>query len=138
MLRAYGFLRRVFEVFERFETPVDVVTTSEVSVSVTIDDRHAIDGIVAELRAFADVASETGMAIVSAVGEGLRRDARLAAQVIGALEGLPLAMVSQGGSRTNVTVVLPETDSLAAMQRLHRRFFEPEAAGAEREAVAIA
>jgi len=138
MLMAYGFLRRVFEVFERFCTPVDVVTTSEVSVSVTIDDRHAIDGIVSELRAFADVQSETGMAIVSAVGEGLRRDARLAAQVLGALEGLPLAMVSQGGSRTNVTVVLPEADVVTAMQRLHRRFFEPEAKGAGREALASA
>jgi aspartate kinase len=138
MLMAYGFLRRVFEVFERFETPVDVVTTSEVSVSVTIDDRHAIEGIVAELRAFAEVACETGMAIVSAVGEGLRLDARLAAQVIGALEGLPLAMVSQGGSRTNVTVVLPEADAVTAMQRLHRRFFEPEGKGAERSALATA
>ena len=130
---AYGFLRRVFEVFERFETPVDVVTTSEVSVSVTIDDRHAIEGIVAELRAFADVGCETGMAIVSAVGEGLRQDARLAAQVIGALEGLPLAMVSQGGSRKNVTVVLPEAEAVMAMLRLHRRFFEPEPAAAERQ-----
>ena len=135
MLMAYGFLRRVFEVFERFETPVDVVTTSEVSVSVAIGDRHAIDGIVAELRGFADVTSETGMAIVSAVGEGLRRDARLSAQVIAALEGLPLAMVSQGGSRKNVTVVLPEADATTAMQRLHRRFFEP-GATAPRETLA--
>jgi aspartate kinase len=138
MLMAYGFLRRVFEVFERFRTPVDVVTTSEVSVSVTIDDRHAIEAIAAELRAFADVTCEAGMAILSAVGEGLRRDARLAAQVIGALEGLPLAMVSQGGSRTNVTVVLPEADAVTAMRRLHRRFFEPEPAGAEHEALATA
>ena len=138
MLMAYGFLRRVFEVFERFATPVDVVTTSEVSVSVTIDDRHAIEGIVAELRVFADVSCETGMAIVSAVGEGLRRDARLAAQVIGALEGLPLAMVSQGGSRKNVTVVLPEAEAAVAMQRLHRRFFEPEPAAAARAALATA
>jgi aspartate kinase len=138
MLMAYGFLRRVFEVFERFETPVDVVTTSEVSVSVTIDDRHAIEAIANELRAFADVTCESGMAIVSAVGEGLRRDARLAAQVIGALEGLPLAMVSQGGSRTNVTVVLPEADAVTAMQRLHRRFFEPESAAADRAALATA
>jgi aspartate kinase len=138
MLMAYGFLRRVFEVFERFRTPVDVVTTSEVSVSVTIDDRHAIEAIAAELRAFADVTCEAGMAILSAVGEGLRRDARLAAQVIGALEGLPLAMVSQGGSRTNVTVVLPEADAVTAMRRLHRRFFEPEPADAEHEALATA
>lgn len=138
MLMAHGFLRRVFEVFERFETPVDVVTTSEVSVSVTIDDRHAIDGIVAELRGFADVTAEPGMAIVSAVGEGLRRDARISAQVIAALEGLPLAMVSQGGSRKNVTVVLPDADATAAMRRLHRRFFETEPQAAPRNALATA
>jgi aspartate kinase len=138
MLMAYGFLRRVFEVFERFATPVDVVTTSEVSVSVTIDDRHAIDAIAAELRAFADVTCESGMAIVSAVGEGLRQDARLAAQVIGALEGLPLAMVSQGGSRKNVTVVLPEADAVTAMRRLHARFFERGTTADERAALATA
>jgi aspartate kinase len=130
MLMAYGFLRRVFEVFERFRTPVDVVTTSEVSVSVTIDDRRALDAIVAELSAFADVACEDGMAIVCAVGESLRGDARLATRVLGALEGLPLAMVSQGGSRKNITVVLRDEDVKAAMERLHRRFFEGETASA--------
>ena len=132
MLMAYGFLRRVFEVFERFRTPVDVVTTSEVSVSVTIDDRRALDGIVGELRAFADVSRDDGMAIVCAVGERLRGDAQLATRILGALEGLPLAMVSQGGSRTNITVVLPDALVKEAMESLHRRFFEaspdPEAA----------
>jgi aspartate kinase len=138
MLMAYGFLRRVFEVFERFRTPVDVVTTSEVSVSVTIDDRRALDGIVAELSAFADVVTEDGMAIVCAVGERLRTDARLATLVLGALEGLPLAMVSQGGSRKNITVVLRDADAPAAMERLHRRFFGGESASAGREALATA
>jgi aspartate kinase len=138
MLMAYGFLRRVFEVFERFRTPVDVVTTSEVSVSVTIDDRRALDGIVAELSAFADVSSEEGMAIVCAVGERLRTDPRLATRVLGALEGLPLAMVSQGGSRKNITVVLRDADAPAAMERLHRRFFESGAAPTAREARATA
>ena len=138
MLMAYGFLRRVFEVFERFRTPVDVVTTSEVSVSVTVDDRRALEGIVTELRAFADVACEDGMAIVCAVGERLRTDPRLATRVLGALEGLPLAMVSHGGSRKNVTVVLRDADAPAAMERLHRRFFEGEAAPAERETLASA
>jgi aspartate kinase len=131
MLMAYGFLRRVFEVFERFRTPVDVVTTSEVSVSVTIDDRRALDGIVAELRGFADVSCEDGMAIVCAVGERLRGDAKLATRILGALEGLPLAMVSQGGSRTNITVVLPEAHVKEAMESLHRRFFGPEPAPRE-------
>jgi aspartate kinase len=103
---------------------VDVVTTSEVSVSVTIDDRRALDAIVAELSAFADVSCEDGMAIVCAVGETLRRDTSLATRVLGALEGLPLAMVSQGGSRKNITVVLHDDDVKGAMERLHRRFFE--------------
>ncbi len=138
MLMAYGFLRRVFEVFERHKTAVDVVTTSEVSVSVTIDDRRALASIVAELQAFADVICEEGLSIVCAVGEALRRDARLATQVIGALSGLPLAMVSQGGSRKNVTVVLRDADAAVAMQRLHRRFFEPESTPTECEALATA
>jgi len=124
MLMAYGFLRRVFEVFERYCTPVDVVTTSEVSVSVTIDDRRAHDRIVADLSEFAEVSSEEGMAIVCAVGEGLRRDASLATRVLGALEGLPLVMVSQGGSRQNITAVLRDRDVARAMEQLHRRFFE--------------
>jgi aspartate kinase len=136
MLMAYGFLRRVFEVFERFRTSVDVVTTSEVSVSVTIDDRRSLDGILAELRAFADVSCEEGMAIVCAVGERLRADAHLATRVLSALDGIPLAMVSQGGSRKNITVVLRETDVPAAMRRLHGRFFE--GAPREREALASA
>jgi aspartate kinase len=127
MLMAYGFLRRVFEVFERYRTPVDVVTTSEVSVSVTIDDRGALDAIVADLAEFAEVTSEDGMAIVCAVGDGLRRDPRLATQMLGALEGLPLVMVSQGGSRQNITVVVREGDVASAMERLHQRFFEGDA-----------
>jgi aspartate kinase len=124
MLMAFGFLRRVFEVFERFSTPVDVVTTSEVSVSVTIDDRRAQDAIVAALSEFADVTCEEGVAIVCAVGESLRTDSALAARVLGALEGLPLLMVSQGGCRKNITVVVREADVAPAMERLHGRFFE--------------
>jgi aspartate kinase len=138
MLMAYGFLRRVFEVFERYRTPVDVVTTSEVSVSVTIDDRHALDAIVTDLSDFAEVASEDGMAIVCTVGDGLRRDPRLATQMLGALEGLPLVMVSQGGSRQNITVVVREGDVASAMERLHRRFFERDDASVGTAAAATA
>jgi aspartate kinase len=137
MLMAFGFLRRVFEVFERTRTPVDVVTTSEVSVSVTIDDRRALDSIVAELAGFADVASEEGVAIVCAVGEALRSDPALAARVLGALEGLPLLMVSQGGCRKNITVVVRDADVAAAMQRLHRRFFEADGATLAAAAVTV-
>jgi len=124
MLMAYGFLRRVFEVFERYRTPVDVVTTSEVSVSVTIEDRRSLEAIIRELSEFAEVSSEDGMAIVCAVGDSLRRVADLPTRVLGALEGLPLVMVSQGGSRQNITVVVREGDVAAAMTRLHERFFK--------------
>ncbi len=125
MLMAWGFLSRVFAVFEKFQTPVDVVTTSEVAVSVTIDDRRSLRDIVEALSQFAEVDVRDAMAIVSAVGERLRSDLTLGTRVLGALEGLPLEMVSQGGSRKNITVVVPDEHAVAAMTRLHDRFFVP-------------
>ena len=123
MLMTYGFLRRVFEVFERCRTPVDVVTTSEVSVSVTVDDETRLPEIVAALGALGDVVVERDMAILSAVGENLRADPRIAARVIGALDGFAVRMVSQAASRRNVTIVLAEADLAAAMACLHDEFF---------------
>jgi aspartate kinase len=130
MLMAHGFLRRLFEVFERFRTPVDVVTTSEVSVSVTVDDRRRLPAIVEALSEFADVACEHQMAIVCAVGDGLQRDPALAAQVLASVGGVPLRLVSQAASRRNITFVIRESDLPAALGRLHGRFFTPEQAGA--------
>jgi aspartate kinase len=123
MLMAHGFLRRVFEVFERFRTSVDVVTTSEVSVSVTVDDAGRLDEIVEALREFAEVTVEGGLAILCAVGDNLRCDPRIAARVIGALEGFPVRMVSQAASRRNVTIVLRDEDVARGMGQLHREFF---------------
>ena len=124
MLMAHGFLRRVFEVFERHRTPVDVVTTSEVSVSVTVDDDERLAAIVAALAEFAEVNVEAGLAILCAVGDSLRTDPRIAARVIGALEGFPVRMVSQAASRRNVTIVLRDADLATGMAALHREFFE--------------
>jgi aspartate kinase len=123
MLMAYGFLRRVFEVFERFRTPVDVVTTSEVSVSVTVDDRRQLDAVTEALGEFADVSSEPDMALLCAVGDNLRMEPTIAARVLRVLEDVPLRMVSQAASRRNITVVLRDADLAAAMQRLHAEFF---------------
>jgi aspartate kinase len=123
MLMAYGFLRRFFEVFERHQTAVDVVTTSEVSVSVTVDDARNLDAIVRDLREFAQVAVERDMALLCAVGDGLRGDATLAVRVLGTLEGFPLRMVSQAASRRNLTCVVHEKDVAAAMTRLHDAWF---------------
>lgn len=123
MLMAYGFLRRVFEAFERHRTVVDVVTTSEVSVSVTVDDARAVEHIAADLEPIADVGIETGLALVCAVGEQLRIHHHLCAEVLDALGGLPVRMVSQSASRQNLTLVVADPDLDAAMNRLHDRFF---------------
>jgi aspartate kinase len=123
MLMAHGFLRRLFEVFERFKTAVDVVTTSEVSVSVTVDDTRRLDDIVASLSVFAEVDTEPNMAIVSVVGEKLLEDPALFGRAIVALGQIPLRLVSQAASRRNITFVLRDADVTEAMTRLHDAFF---------------
>jgi aspartate kinase len=124
MLMAFGFMRRLFEVFERFKTAVDVVTTSEVSVSVTVDDARRLDNIVDNLRRFADVSCEPDMAIISAVGENLRTNPALFARAVTSLNRIPLQLVSQAAGRRNITFVLRDADVLKAMERLHEEFFE--------------
>jgi aspartate kinase len=123
MLMAYGFLRQVFEVFERFTTAVDVVTTSEVSVSVTIDECGHLDAIVDALRQFGEVSVEREMALLCAVGDRLRSDPAIGARVVRVLEEVPLRMISQAASRRNITVILRQADLPHAMQRLHEEFF---------------
>jgi aspartate kinase len=125
MLMAHGFLRRLFEVFERFKTPVDVVTTSEVTVSVTVDDRRRLPLIVEALSQFADVESEHDMAIVCVVGEALQTDPQLIGRVLQGVGDIPIRLVSQAASRSNVTFVLREADLPAALGRLHSAFFSP-------------
>jgi aspartate kinase len=123
MLMAHGFLRRLFDVFERFKTPVDVVTTSEVSVSVTIDDQRRLPAIIEALSEFAQVEREDAMAIVCVVGDGLHDDPQLAAQVLASIGDVPLRMLSQAASRRNITFVIRESDLPTALGRVHDRFF---------------
>jgi len=123
MFMAHGFLRRLFEVFERFKTAVDVVTTSEVSVSVTVDNTKQLAEIAAALREFADVRCEPQMAIVSIVGETLNEKPGVFAKAIVALGDIPLRLVSQAASRRNITFVLRDPDVTSAMTRLHEAFF---------------
>jgi aspartate kinase len=129
MLMAHGFLRRLFEAFERHKTPVDVVTTSEVSVSVTVDDRRRLPEIVAALSDFAEVDCEPDMAIVCAVGEGLQQDPTLVGHVLQALGDVPIRLLSQAASRRNITFVIRESDVPRALGRLHDHFFAPAGAG---------
>ena len=123
MLMAHGFLRRIFEVFDRYETPVDVVSTSEVSVSATIDSSRRLAEIRAELEQFAQVWVEHNRAIVCVVGDNIRCTPGIGARVLSALGPVNLLMISQGGSQWNLSVVVAEADVLQAVRLLHNEFF---------------
>ena len=124
MLMAHGFLARIFEIFEQHETAVDMVSTSEVSVSMTVDRPSRVDRILADLSAFARAEASPGKAIVCVVGEGIRYTPGIAARVFAALEGIRIRMISLGASRVNVGFVIDEDDLEAAVRRLHATFFD--------------
>ena len=123
MLMAHGFLRRIFEVFDRFETPVDMVATSEVSVSLTIDNPARLDEVLIELRQFAEAETERDQVIVCLVGENIRYTPGVARRTFNALEGINVRMISQGGSLLNISFVVAEKDLRAAIEALHVEFF---------------
>jgi len=123
MLGAHGFLRRIFEVFDRFETPVDMLATSEVSVSLTIDSTRSLDAIRAELAQFADVSVQSDQAIVCLVGENIRRRPDVAARAFAALDGIHPHMVSLGASELNLSLVVDAAQLTQAVESLHREFF---------------
>jgi aspartate kinase len=123
MLMAHGFLRRIFEAFEAHKTSVDVVTTSEVSVSVTIDDSRRLPAIARALAEVAEVTHEEHMAIVCAVGEGLQTDSSFVSELLAAVKGVPIRLVSQAGTRRNITLVIREQDLSQTLNRVHDRFF---------------
>jgi len=123
MLMAHGFLRRIFEVFDRHETPVDMLATSEVSVSLTIDNSRRLGEIIAELEPFAEVSVQKDRAIVCAVGESLRETPGVAARVFRALADVNICMISQGASHLNLGFVVAESDLRRAAGALHREFF---------------
>ena len=123
MLMAHGFLRRIFEVFEQHHTSVDVVTTSEVSVSVTVDDRRHLPEIMKKLSEVAEVTREDDMAIVCAVGDGLQRDPTCVSRLLHAVGGVPIRMVSQAAARRNITFVIRASDLATTLTRVHDRFF---------------
>jgi aspartate kinase len=123
MLMAHGFLRRIFEIFDRHETSVDMLATSEVSVSLTVDNTRALDSIRAEIGKFAEIATEDNQAIVCLVGENIRGCPDVAARVFTALRGIKTRMVSQGASQLNISLVIAAADLVPAVESLHREFF---------------
>jgi len=124
MLGAYGFLRALFEVFDRHQTAVDVVTTSEVSVSLSIDDASALPEVIPDLEKLGAVEVEEGRTIVSVVGEGLRGTPGIAARVFSTISDINVSMISVGASSVNLTFMVDDARARETIVRLHRTYFE--------------
>jgi len=124
MLLAYGFLRRVFEIFERFKTPIDMITTSEVAVSLTIDDTRNLEDILKELDKFGTVELDYDQTIICVVGDFGADKHGYAARVFEALKHIPIRMISYGGSNYNVSLLVKTADKTEALRSLHNRLFE--------------
>lgn len=123
MLMAYGFLRRVFEVFEKYKTPIDVITTSEVAVSVTIDNEYYLDSVLGELRPFGEVEVDHEQSIICIVGNMVAEKPGLVGRIFNALEDVPVRMISYGGSRHNISVVVDSKAKALALQKLNQGLF---------------
>jgi aspartate kinase len=123
MLLAHGFMRAIFEAFDRHRVPVDVVSTSEVSVSLTVDSNESIPALAADLARLADVKYQGRKAIVCVVGENLRETPGIAARVFGELGDTKIRMISQGASEINLTFVIEEDEVPQVIRRLHKVFF---------------
>lgn len=123
MLLAYGFLRRVFEIFERYKTPIDLITTSEVAVAVTIDNAEYLDAIVKELNEFCSVEIAGNQSIICIVGNLAEEEAGHAARVFDALKHVPIHMISYGASQNNITLLIDSQHKKDALIALNEGVF---------------
>lgn len=123
MMMAYGFLRRIFEIFERYRTPIDMITTSEVAVSLTIDDDNYLSRIVSELREFGIVSVDKDQTIVSVVGHDIVEDPR-SMEIFAALKGKPVRMISYGGSRNNISILIDSAAKKDVLKCLSDHLFK--------------
>lgn len=121
MLLAYGFLRRVFEVFEAWKTPIDMIATSEVAVSLSIDNTGHLEQILYDLEKYGTVEVDRNMAIVCIVGDFTAQKSGLGALVMQALSDVPLRMISYGGSEHNISVLVKEEDKKKALTELNQK-----------------
>mgnify|MGYP003402181248 FL=1 len=123
MLLAYGFLRKIFEVFEKYKTPIDMVTTSEVAVSVTIDNDAHLAHILKELEPFGTVITDKEQTIVSVVGNQIAQTPDVLSKLFDSLSQVPVRMVSYGGSSHNVSVLVPSSYKIQTLQLLNKGVF---------------
>ena len=123
MLGSYGFMSALFQVFERYRTVIDVVSTSEVSVALTLDNIASLEQIVTELTRLGEVEVDPGYAVICVVGEGLRASKGLAAKVFSTIDNVNIALVSHGASSVNLTFVIKEEFADDVIKRLHNEMF---------------
>jgi aspartate kinase len=123
MLLAYGFLRSVFEVFERYKTPIDMITTSEVAVSLTIDKLTHLDQIIEELEGFGNVEVDKNQTIICIVGNMINEEEGMAAKIFTTLKNVPLRMISYGGSKNNISILVDSTYKNKALNELNNGLF---------------
>lgn len=123
MLLAYGFLRKIFEVFEKYRTPIDMITTSEVAVSVTIDSGTHLKAIVKELEPFGTIAVEADQTIISVVGNEIAQTPDVLSKLFEALKPVTVSMVSYGGSKHNVSILVPSSYKTQTLQLLNKGLF---------------
>lgn len=123
MLGAYGFMSALFQIFERFRTVIDVISTSEVSVALTLDNTDSLDKIITELERLGDVEIEHNYAVVCIVGEGLRASSGLASKIFSTIEDINISLISHGASSVNLTFVVKEEKVAEVIKRLHDSFF---------------
>lgn len=118
MLNAYGFLKNIFEIFEKYRTPIDMISTSEVAVSITIDSTQNLAAIRADLGKFGTVEVDSKMSIVCIVGDIIQEESGFASKVFHALDGIPIRMISYGGSKFNISVLVPTVNKKETLQAL--------------------
>jgi len=123
MLLAYGFLRKIFEVFEKYKTSIDMVTTSEVAVSLTIDNAENLKNITKELEPFGMVEAEENHTIVSIVGSEIAQTENVLSKLFDAMKPVPVRMVSYGGSKHNVSLLIPSSYKIQTLQLLNKGLF---------------
>ena len=123
MLGSYGFMSALFQVFERYRTVIDVISTSEVSVALTLDNTDSLEPIVAELSRLGEVSVESGYAVMCIVGEGLRASSGLASKIFSTIAGHSVELISHGASSVNLTFVIKEQFADNCIRSLHNEFF---------------
>ena len=124
MLMAYGFLKKVFEVFENNQTAIDMITTSEVAVSLTIDNCSKITSIVSELENYGKVEVENNLSIICVAGDFSQNNEGISAQVVNSLKNIPVRMISYGGSNYNISLLVNSNDKIAALNSLNSGLFK--------------